>query len=238
MKKEAEKLCEHTGDDLGIDEDGLFFCTKCDPSRLVEDIVDYIVWDLETTGFVAPNDKILEIGLCIVYTNKKEVCKNWILNNNIDIPEKITELTTIDQKLIDEEGRDPAECLREFLPYFKVTNKNVTHNGIKFDIPFLVEYAADIFKWNDMQKMATYNLLWKSAFDTAVGYKAFGLGLTPEFRESFVQFANRVMNIRSTFKFNLGVTADYYKIDRSQITQHRALGDVYLTNEIYKLISK
>lgn len=233
-KEEKKSTCEHTKDDLATDEEGLFFCAKCDPSRVYEEIVDYIVWDLETTGFVAPKDKILEIGLCIVYTNKKEVYKNWILNNNIEIPEKITEITTIDKNLIDAEGRDPEECLKEFLPIFRQCNKHITHNGVKFDIPFLVEYASDLLQWTEMQKMQVYNLLWEKAYDTAVAFKSSNLGMVQEPRESHVQFANRVMNVRSPLKFNLGVVADFYQIDRSNITQHRALGDVDLTHEVFK----
>lgn len=234
-KKQEKKItCEHSLDDVAADEEGLFFCAKCDPSRIYEEIIDYIVWDLETTGFVAPKDKILEIGCHIVYTNGKVVEKNWVLNNNVEIPEKIIEITGITLDIINAEGRDPEECLREFLPLFKKCKKNITHNGIKFDIPFLVEYASDLLRWNEMQKMQVYNLLWESAHDTAVAFKSSNLGMYQEPRESHVQFANRVMNVRAPLKFNLGVVSDFYQIDRSNVKQHRAMGDVYLTHEVFK----
>ena len=65
-------------------------------------IIKYIVWDLETTGFVAPESKILEIGCHICYEDGSIEDKNWLLNNNVEIPEKITEITSIDNMKISE----------------------------------------------------------------------------------------------------------------------------------------
>ena len=94
--------------------------------------IDYIVWDLETTGFVAPQCRILEIG-CFIINNNEIERKHWVLDNKVKIPEHIIEITGITQDIIDAEGRDPEECLLEFLPYFKRCKKNITHNGIRFD---------------------------------------------------------------------------------------------------------
>ena len=105
--------------------------------------IDLIVWDLETTGFVAPECKILEIG-CFIVRGEEVEQKHWVLNNNVEIPEKIVEITGITQAIIDAEGRDPKECLLEFLPLFKACKKNITHNGVRFDIPFLIETANQI----------------------------------------------------------------------------------------------
>lgn len=159
-------------DDWVLDERGVHLCPKCDPSILEdEDVIDCIVWDLETTGFVPPEAKILEIGCFIVRGNEVEH-KHWVFQNNCEIPEKITEITGITKEIIDAEGTDPVKNLNEFLPLFKKAKKNITHNGMKFDIPFLVGYAKHILNWRDEQEMAVTNLIRSTAYDTAVRFKA------------------------------------------------------------------
>ena len=198
--------------------------------------IDYIVWDLETTGFVAPECKILEIG-CFVVNGDKIEHKHWVLDNKVEIPEKITEITGITQAIIDDEGRDPEECLLEFLPYFKRCKQNVTHNGIRFDIPFIVNYAEDVLGWTAKQKAQATDLLNSTAYDTASKYKADKLNLSQDADESFLHFSNRIMSMRVYgLKFNVGIACDELGIDRSKVVQHRAMADVELTHEIYKLI--
>lgn len=196
--------------------------------------IDYIVWDLETTGFVPPEAKILEIGCFIVKGDTVEE-RHWVLQNNVEIPEKITEITGITKAIIDAEGKDPKACLQEFLPLFKRCKKNVTHNGVRFDIPFLTGYAKDLLGWTADELMAVTNLIRSTTFDTAVHFKADRLQMQPFFREPYVQFADRVTNERvAGLKFNLGLCCDEYKIDRTQVVQHRALADVFLTHELFK----
>lgn len=199
--------------------------------------IDYIVWDIETTGFVAPACSILEIACFIVRGNEVEE-KHWVFNNMIEIPEKITEITGITKEIIEAEGGDPMTHLMEFLPLFKRCKKNITHNGVKFDIPFLVDYSAHILGFKDEEKVAVKNLIRSTAFDTAVHFKSSKLGMKARDGESFVQFADRVM---STFAkgvfFNLGVCCDESGISMEGIKQHRALADVFLTHEVYKKIN-
>lgn len=197
--------------------------------------IDLIVWDLETTGFVAPEAKILEIG-CLVVRGEEVEQKHWVLKHEgLEIPEKIIELTGITQDIIDAEGRDPKECLQEFLPLFKDCKKNVTHNGIRFDIPFLIASAAAHFGYQPQEVMAVTNLIRSTAHDTAVEYKAKRLEMAPFFRESYAQFADRVMGVKAFgLKFNLGQCCDDTGVDRTGVIQHRALGDVDLTYRLYQ----
>ena len=201
--------------------------------------IDMVIWDLETTGFVAPECKILEIGAFIVRGDTMER-KHWVLNNiGHEIPEKIIEITGITQEIIDKEGRDPKECLEEFLPYLRIAKQNITHNGIRFDIPFLVNYASDVLEYNNQQSAELKEALEDMAFDTAVIVKAEKLGLKRREEESFLRFANRIMEIRAFgVKYNLGLCCEEYKIDLTGITLHRALGDVAMTCELYKHLTK
>lgn len=195
--------------------------------------IDAIFWDLETTGFVAPECKILEIGAYIV-RGDTVTKKHWVLQNNVEIPEKITEITGITKEIVEAEGRDPKDCLAEFLPLFKLAKKNVTHNGIKFDIPFLVEYAADLMGYTPGQKIAVYDLLHGTAYDTAVHFKAKKMGRKPADRESYIGFARRIMGTPvKGLHFNLTLCAQEMGIDLDGIVAHRALADVEVTHRIY-----
>lgn len=200
--------------------------------------IDYIVWDLETTGFVAPECKILEIG-CFVVKDNKVKRMHWVLDNKVEIPENIIEITGITQDIIDDEGREPKECLLEFLPYFKRCKYNITHNGVRFDIPFLINYAEDVLNFTPKQKVSVTELIYSTAYDTAVYFKADKLVMLQDEMESYVQFAKKVMSMKVYgLKFNLGLVCDEMGIDRSNIVQHRATADVELTHEIYKKIKE
>lgn len=195
----------------------------------------YIVWDLETDGFTAPKNKILEIGCQIVYPDRVEE-KHWVLDNKTELPEEIIKLTGITPEIIAAEGRDPAECLNEFLPLFKDCDKNITHNGIRFDIPFLVEFAASVLGWDDKNKDAVYGLLRRTAFDTAVHFKAKKLDMQPMEKEHFVNFADRVMQVRAYgVKYNLALCVQECGIQVDG-ELHRALADVKYTHLIYKQV--
>lgn len=200
--------------------------------------ITMIVWDLETTGFVAPESKILEIG-AFVFRGEEMETKHWVLDNKCEIPEKITEITGITQAIIDAEGRDPEECLIEFLDLVTHAEKNVTHNGVRFDIPFLIAYAGSILAHTPKELEAIRDLLEERAFDTAVFFKASKIGLTQRPHESYLQFAKKVMDTRAFgVKFNLLLCCTEKKVDMTGITLHRALADVQMTNELYKLITK
>jgi DNA polymerase III epsilon subunit-like protein len=191
-----------------------------------------VVWDLETTGFVAPECKILEIGAKVIFEDGTAEDKHWVLNNNVEIPEKITEITGITKAIIDSEGRDPKECLNEFLEILQQAPKNITHNGFKFDIPFLIGTIRDILAWGPNELLELETKLKEEAFDTAVIFKGSKLRMTRRQDEKFSSYATKVMNIRSTQKFNLGYACDDLKIDRTGVQQHRALGDVGLTYQL------
>lgn len=202
-----------------------------------------VVWDLETTGFYPPESKVIEIGANIIThkedgTTEAEV-KHWVLNHNIEIPEKIIEITGITKEIIDAEGRDPVECLNEFLPILMDAEKNVTHNGMKFDIPFLVGHCADILEWTPEKCNEVTEHLKTTAYDTAVYYKAKKINCVRRDGESYKDYAERTMSIRAFgTKYNLALCVAEEGIDTTDITFHRALGDVAMTYRLYHTIHK
>lgn len=210
---------------------------KAELAELIKNQPYSIVWDLETTGFVAPACKILEIGCFIVRGDEIER-KHWVLDNKCEIPEKITEITGIDQAIIDAEGRDPRECLNEFLPLFKECEENITHNGIKFDIPFLVNTAHDLLEWEDSQKETVKNLMRSTAFDTAACVKGKKLEMSQMDDEPFLLFAERVMRVHAKgVHFNLGLSIEEAGIELD-VVAHRAMADVEMTHALYKVVKE
>lgn len=196
---------------------------------------ELIVWDIETTGFVAPESKILELGALVVSADGSVEQKHWVFDNKCEIPANIIEITGITPEIIAAEGTDPVANLREILPLLYSAKKNVTHNGIKFDIPFFTAYTAHILELSNEAREDVQAQLRRTAFDTAVEFKAQRLKMIPKHEEAYASFADRVMSQKVFgLKFNLGLCCDEHKISREGIVQHRALADVELTMRLYK----
>lgn len=198
----------------------------------------YVAWDLETTGLNPRDNDILEIGVMVIENGEKVLEKSWMLNHNIEIPDIITEITGINKEIVDRDGVDPSEAMREALTIMKFTDKNcpnLTHNGIKFDIDFFVNQAIKNLGFNYHQAEDLNSNIRNSAIDSAVLFKAMKLGMERMWNESFSQYADRVLSIMARgVKYNVGACCDDLEISREGVVQHRALADVYLTNEIYK----
>lgn len=195
----------------------------------------YIAWDLETSGLdAAAGAKILEIGAARIENGEIVERKSWLLNHGIEIPEHITAINNITKAMIDAEGVDPKTALSEFFAFFKIGTPHLTHNGIRFDIPFLVEsarqiYGADAGRTNDLRSN-----LYATAVDTAVLVKGRKLEMDRLWNEDFKTYADRVMMVRAPgVKYNVAQCCDELEIS-IDVQQHRALGDVELTNEIFK----
>lgn len=204
--------------------------------KTIEFPKSYIAWDLETDGFDGNKNHILEIGMFNVYNGEVTDKKRWVLNHNIEIPEEITAINGMTKAIIDAEGMDPKQGLEEFLEYVKGSDANLTHNGVKFDIVFLVNHVRVVLGWDEERLTKLTNHLNRTSIDTAVMFKSNLIGCKRNWNESFYSFATRCMQVIAKGKYNLGVCCDELGIDRSKVTQHRALGDVELTNEIYKIM--
>ena len=196
---------------------------------------NYVVWDLETTGFSFTDNKIIEIGAMIVENEEVVGTFEKLLNHGIEIPEEITKLTGISEKDLKEKGEDPRKTFLDFFEVLKSSEMNITHNGFKFDIPFLVESLRPLLKEEELIEFR--KKMYSQSLDTAVLYKARKLEKQRLWNQSFGDFAKEVMNIRAYgVKFNVGIACEELGIDKSKVTQHRAIGDVELTHEIFKKI--
>ena len=102
---------------------------------------DYVVFDLETTGFSPEKNKIIEIGA--VKVSKGNIVDKFstFVNPQVPIPFRIEELTSIrDDMVID------APLIEEVLPKFADFCKDcimVAHNA-DFDMSFIKKNCADL----------------------------------------------------------------------------------------------
>lgn len=195
----------------------------------------YIAWDLETTGLDPRVDKILEIGAARIENGEVKERKSWLLNHGIEIPEGATAIHGITKAMIDAEGRDPKEAMDEFFRFFVVgSTPHLTHNGIRFDIPFLVESASQIYGCTLGKSEDLRARLYSSAIDTAVLVKGRKLEMDRMWNESFKEYADRVMQVMAKgVKYSIATCCEELEI-QVDVQQHRALGDIELTHEIYR----
>lgn len=198
----------------------------------------YTVWDLETTGLSAENDRIVEVAAIYVEDGKVVDAYSALLNHKMPIPEESSRIHGITQEMCDAEGIEPVIALDVLTQMLTKGDACITHNGIRFDAPFLLAELGRLGTHGIHNMSNVYDRLESQHIDTAVMYKAKKIGLIRAWNEQFNAFANRVMEVRAYgVKYNVGVCCDELGIDRSQVTQHRALGDITLTNEIYKKLA-
>lgn len=96
---------------------------------------DYVVFDLETTGFCRENDEIIEIA-AIRYSHGQKIQEfHSLIRPSKPIPQDIVELTGITQADV-----DTAPSFYQVLPSFQAFIEGlplVGHNICSFDVPFI-----------------------------------------------------------------------------------------------------
>ena len=98
---------------------------------------DYVLVDIETTGLSPQKDDIIEIGAIKVKNNVVVESYSTLLKIDRKVPSYITNLTGITTDMIEKEGREISEVLKEFVD-FAGNNILVGHN-VNFDINFIYD---------------------------------------------------------------------------------------------------
>jgi len=189
----------------------------------------YVIFDLETTGLDPQRDRILEIGLMVVHaTGETDGPYARLMNPGIPVPAEITAITGITQEEVDTKGAAPATVLdwADTLVMASAAPLLVGHNVLRFDMPFLrAELRRACIPMPSLQA--------ERIVDTAALYKGWKLGLAPRPDEPHHVYAGRVLDIRAFgLKFNLGHCCAECGVDLSDVTAHRAAGDVLATHRL------
>jgi len=101
----------------------------------------FVVFDIETTGFSAMKDKIIEIGAVKVVDGKITERFSEFVNPQIPIPFRIEQLTSINDNMVKD-----APTIDVILPQFEEFCRGcvmVAHNA-EFDMSFIQKNYADI----------------------------------------------------------------------------------------------
>ena len=96
---------------------------------------EVVVFDLETTGFSAQNDRIIEIGAVRLKNGEITETFDTFVDPERPIPPKIVQLTGINQQMV-EGAPCEADALDAFFAFCKDTKILVAHNA-SFDTGFL-----------------------------------------------------------------------------------------------------
>ena len=102
---------------------------------------DYVVFDIETTGFSAVSDRIIEIGAVRVVNGEVKESFDEFVNPGIPIPFKIENLTGINDSMVKD-----APGIEEVLPRFLSFAEGsvvVAHNAM-FDTSFMLVKAEEL----------------------------------------------------------------------------------------------
>jgi|CXWL01.1.fsa_nt_gi DNA polymerase III epsilon subunit family exonuclease len=102
----------------------------------------FIVFDLETTGLNAGTHEIIEIGAIKVNKNSNHHDSfQYLIKPKKKIPKRATEINGITQEMVDLDGRDSGEVIKEFIDFIG-DHRLVAYNS-DFDMGFLKIAAAE-----------------------------------------------------------------------------------------------
>lgn len=94
----------------------------------------FVVFDLETTGFSATDNEIIEIGAIKVEATVRTTFQQLVRPRNT-IPPKITQITGISQAMVDQNGTTIESALNEFIEFIG-DHRLVAYNAA-FDMRFI-----------------------------------------------------------------------------------------------------
>jgi DNA polymerase-3 subunit alpha (Gram-positive type) len=111
------------------------------PERTEAMVKDYVCVDIETTGIRPKWDRIIEIGAVKVRNNQVVNTFSKLINPGIHIPARITELTGIDDKMV-QNKKNIDTILPEFIEFAE--NDYLLGHNVIFDYSFLKQNAINL----------------------------------------------------------------------------------------------
>lgn len=100
----------------------------------------YVAIDLETTGLNPKNDRIIEIGAVKIIEGEVAEVYETLVNPNMAISERITQITGIDDKMA-AGGKDSEEAVRELVEF--CSGHVLLGHNLLFDYSFVKRSAVN-----------------------------------------------------------------------------------------------
>ena len=98
--------------------------------------MEYVVFDIETTGLDTLNDRIIELGAIRIKDNEVVGEFSKLINPGIPIPSIVTTINGITNEMVENEDY-PGVVLSLFNKFIEGVDFLIGHNAIRFDYPFL-----------------------------------------------------------------------------------------------------
>lgn len=131
----------------------------------------FVVFDLETTGVDPEKHEIIEIGAIRVNRDATDHDTfQSLIRPTRKVPKKITEITGINQEMLDGEGKPLESALREFLDF--AGDLHLVSFNADFDMAFLKNAAAA----NSLDFRNSVSCVLKMARRAWPGRKSYRLG--------------------------------------------------------------
>ncbi len=99
--------------------------------------MEYVVFDIETTGLDTENDRIVELGAIRIKDDEVVGEFNELINPGIEIPQIVTNINGITNEMVANEDY-PGVVLIQFAKFIDGVDYLLGHNAIRFDYPFLM----------------------------------------------------------------------------------------------------
>ncbi len=188
-------------------------------------MTDYMVMDLETSGF-STDSCIVQVGWCSVRGGEKnsgQLClkmPDWA-----QMSAEAEKVHGLSRDYLERHGRDPAEVLPVFREMLVNSNKLVGHNIINFDLPRLNEAFKryDIPAYEDYEKVC----------DTGMVYKAYRLKRKRRHNQTHYAFYRSIGSVRARIKWNLDACCAEFGVELTR-DQHDAGEDCLMTAMLYE----
>jgi len=114
--------------------------------------MEYVVFDIETTGLDTLNDRIVELGAIRVKDGKVVDEFSRLINPGIDIPLEVTNINGITNEMVKNEDY-PGVVLSQFNKFIGGVEFLIGHNAIRFDYPFLLSEFRRNYVKNEEYKV-------------------------------------------------------------------------------------
>jgi len=137
--------------------------------KKAKEVKDYIVLDIETTGFSpSKGGFLLEIGALKIVNNEIVDTFSELINPvGKKIPKKIVELTGITDEMVKDEN-DYKKVLKNFFDFIKDTDTVIGHN-ISFDWDRFLLYYFEKIALNPKKRTLDTKKLFKLTYDSKEG---------------------------------------------------------------------
>jgi len=114
--------------------------------------MEYVVFDIETTGLDTLNDRIVELGAIRVKDGEVVGEFSRLINPGIFIPLEVTDINGITNEMVENEDY-PGVVLSQFHKFIEGVEFLIGHNAIRFDYPFLLNEFRRNYVKNDEYKV-------------------------------------------------------------------------------------